>query len=195
MPIFRILSYAAAAVIAIAVVLYFSDSREIILGQIDLEQEEDVVAYAVARNASTQYFDEQGKLSYSFESDKLSHFRPNDDDSLAYTSADKPYIVFYENASPWQVWADTGHIDAEQNIQLSTNVEIQYTDELSKKTTLQTEKLAIDTKLKLAKTDEPVTIRSPLGELTAVGMQADIQAKKIKLLSKVSGHHRPEILR
>jgi lipopolysaccharide export system protein LptC len=195
MSIFRLLAYASLGVISIGVILFFSDSRESILGQIELEKEEDTVAYAVARNASTTYYDERGEISYLFNSDKLSHFRPAGDPTLAYTSVEKPYVIFYEGKSPWEVKAALGKIDIDRNIELFDDVTIQYTDEFAKQTELKTQKLHIDTLSKLAKTEEPVTIRSPLGELTAVGMQADIKARKIKLLSKVSGHHRPEILR
>lgn len=194
MSIFRLLGYAALGVVSIGVILFFSDSRESILGEVELETEKNTIAYAVARNASTNYYDESGQLSYSFQSEKLSHFQPQDDPNLAYTSADKPYIVFYENQSPWEVSAKTGRIDIHRNIVLRDEVEIRYTDEFSRMMYLNTEKLQIDTKEKLAKTDETVTIRSPLGELNAVGMQADIEARKIKLLSRVRGHHKPEIL-
>ncbi len=194
MPIFRFSLYAGAALIIVGILLYLFDNPRGILGNIDIESRQDITAYAVAKNASTKYYDEKGELSYSVESLKLSHFRPESDDESSYTIAEKPRIQVFQNEKPWRISADTGRVSNDRIITLSSNVVLIGRGANNELTEMLTSKLIYDPSQKLASTDEAVTILSPLGEITARGMIADISERKIKLLNDVKGQHRPETL-
>ena len=194
MPVYRLALYAGAAIISVGALLLVFDSPRGILGSVDIDTEQNVEAFAVARNASTDYFDENGRLAYTFKSLKLSHFRPTDQIEDSYTSVTEPDIVFLGNDKPWRMKAKLGRVQANQVITLSDGVELEHESINGSKTKMTTSELVIDTNNKVAYTDEAVTIVSNLGEITAVGMQADMSNKKITLLSRVRGRHMPQKL-
>lgn len=195
MPIYRLALYAGIALISVGTILFLFDSPRGILGSVDLDTEQNIQAFAVARNASTNYYDEQGELSHTFKSKKLSHYRPSDRPEDSYTSVEAPdIVVFNKNEDPWHMSAETARVNSNQIIILSENVQIEQAGVNGEQTTMLTPELILDTDNKLAYTSKTVTIDSPLGEITAVGMQADLADKKITLLSKVQGRHRPQKL-
>lgn len=192
MSVYKLALYAGVTLISIATVLFVFDNPRNILGNFDLDTEQDLEAFAIARNASTNYYDETGALSHTFKSQKLSHFRPTDDGSDAYTSVESPDIVVFGEREPWHMRADSGRVNADQIITLSENVQLEHFSIDQRVTTLKTSELVLDTDNKVAYTSKAVTISSSLGEITAVGMEADITDRKIKLLSKVKGRHQPQ---
>jgi len=194
MPLFRFSLYAGASLIVVGLLLYVFDDPRGILGEVELESDQDVSAYAVAREASTEYFDENGMLSYSVTSEKLSHFRPNDEQDLSYTIADNPKILVYQDETPWEIQANSARVSHDRLITLSGEVILKGRNPEQQLTQMLTEQLMFDPTQKLARTDEPVTILSPLGVIHAKGMIADIPKRTIKLLSQVKGHHRMETI-
>ena len=192
MPIFRFSLYAGAALIIVGILLYLFDNPRGILSNIDIDSREDITAHAVAKNASTRYFNDNGDLIYSVESEKLSHFRP--EDAPSYTLIESPDIQVFQEDTPWQISANLGRVSEDRIITLTEDVVLIGASTDQQLTEMRTSKLIYDPAQKLASTDQTVTILSPLGEISATGMIADISAKKIKLLSNVKGQHRPETI-
>lgn len=194
MSIYRFCLYACSTLLTVGMLLYLFDNPRGILNNIDIESRQNLTAYAVAKNASTKYYDEFGELSYSVESLKLSHFRPENEDEESYTIAESPQIQVFQHTTPWQISADLGKVSEDRTITLSDNVILIGKGENNEITEMRTSKLIYDPAQKLASTDETVTIVSPRGNITATGMIADISERKIRLLSKVKGQHTPETL-
>lgn len=192
MSTYKFILYAALSLTTIATILFFADSPRGILDKLDVESEQDIFAYAVANNASTRYYDDDGSVLYTFKSKRLSHFQPTDKPSDSYTTIEEPNIVIFHEQAPWHITAHEGRIDNQHMITLSDNVELKHHSIDGAVTTLSTSEMVFDPEQKLAHTEEAVTIVSPLGTMTAVGMKADIASHKIKLLSNVKGHHKPE---
>lgn len=194
MSIYRFCLYACSTLLTVGMLLYLFDNPRGILNNIDIESRQNLTAYAVAKNASTKYYDEFGELSYSVESLKLSHFRPENENEESYTIAESPQIQVFQHTTPWQISADLGKVSEDRTITLSDNVILIGKGENNEITEMRTSKLIYDPAQKLASTDEAVTIVSPRGNITATGMIADISERKIRLLSKVKGQHTPETL-
>lgn len=182
------------ALVLVGITLFFSESPQSLLGKVELEQEANTFPYAVAHNASTQYFDELGQPSYTFKSTKLSHFRPSDKLQESYTTMDSPNIEIFHEQKPWRIRAEKGRIAYDKEIQLERDVVIFYEGIGGELTKMMTPKLIFNPTEKMAHTNEAVTIISPLGTMTATGMIADLSTRKIKLLRKVKGQHTPTSL-
>ncbi len=194
MSVIRLSFSAGLALIVIGVMLYFFDSPRDILGEFDVEPEQNIFPYAFANNASTRYYNEDGSLNYTFESTKLSHFRPEENPADAYTSVENPSIVIFHDDTPWYIHAENGRVDPSNIITLEQQVHIINKDLDGKTTTMNSESLTLDPSSKVASTEEPVTINSTIGVITAVGMVANLTERKIQLLNNVKGQHEPEIL-
>lgn len=179
---------------SVGLVLFLFDSPTGLLEESEPENIEDLQAYAIARNASTQYFNEDGSLSYTFKSNKLSHYRPNNDPRQSYTDVEGPDILVYDDVAPWHIYAESARISADRVITLRENVRLEQQTNEHFLSTMTTSKLVLNSEQKLAHTDEAVTIKSHLGEVTAVGMRANMSNKNIKLLSKVRGRHAPQTI-
>jgi len=187
--------YILTLLMGLAAIMYFVDSPEQILGTPETaETERDAVPFAIAHNATTQHYDTQGTLSYTFETKRLAHYK-NEEGILPeiYTLIDNPKLVIYDKEHPWVVVAKKGKVNsATDEIVLWEDVKVTYTDDKAVKTRILTEQIEIDPINKFAKTDEPVRILSDNAELEAIGMTADLTGEKIKLMSKVHGYYTPK---
>ena len=179
---------------------YFGKSPEDILGGRIIDEKIKETPFAIATEATSNYFDKNGQLSYTFTAQKLSHFRQEDDTPLdtteimkpSYTLIEKPHINMYRENSPWVVDAERGRITSGENvIVLEDNVSVGSVDTDENSITLTTSKLTIYPDRKMAITDQEVSINSESGTITALGMEADLKKEKIKLLAKVRGTHDP----
>ncbi len=177
----------------LSAVIYFADSPEKILGTSSaLKNEENAVPFSVARSTRTTHYQEDGQISYTFHADRLEHYRQLDQRGEVYTLIDKPSLVIYQKDKPWFVSADKGKLTSvDQNIELWSKVVLNHTNEQGVVTIISTEKLVIDPINKLANTKEPVRILSDKAELEGVGMDADLTAEKLSLLSNVRGLYDP----
>ena len=54
-----------------------------------------------------------------------------------------------------------------------------------------TERLVLYPQSKRIDTEQAVEIRSPLGTMTAIGMEVNLETRNIKLLEQVRGHYEP----
>lgn len=192
----RIILLAITIAIIVTGVHFFESSEELLGDGIDSSSEYNY-PFAIARQAKSKYFDKAGKLSYTFTADKLEHFRSeseqdDNDISDSYTLIEQPNIHMYREDAPWVIEAQNGKIlRHDDTILLENNVNIrsQHTDKTV--ITLKTDELRIHPDAKLAETDSKVTIQSDSGIIRANGMKADLQKKKIRLISNVRGEHDP----
>ena len=183
----------------VGILRYFGQSPKDILGGRLPDEKTEEIPFAIATEATSNYFNKSGQLSYTFTAKKLSHFRSEDNAGLdtpstnsSYTLIESPHINMYRQNSPWVVDADRGRITSGENvITLEDNVSIGSLDKDENNITMTTSQLTIYPNQKMAKTDKEVQINSTSGTITALGMEADLKKEKIKLLSKVRGSHDP----
>lgn len=197
------ISKSTIVIIAIATcaLIYFwlSDSPNKILGvDITSKSKSKNAPFAVAQNASTKHYTKDGGVDYEFFAKKLEHFKTSESDEDAtafatYTLITEPLVTIFQDESPWIIQAQNGKLLSDgSTLELWDSVSITQSDPQGIMTTqLNTSKLTIEPEKKLAQTDESVTIVSPKGKITGVGMQADLGNKTIKILSKVRGIHVP----
>lgn len=175
-------------------IVFFSEEPERILGTSNaLKSEVNAIPFAVAHDTTTNHYENDGQLSYSFNASRLEHYREGEEDNAnIFTLVDQPELVFYQKDEPWFVQAQKGKITSStQLIELWRNVSVKHTNKDGVVTRINTEILHIDPVSKLAKTDEPVKISSEKVEITGKGMSADFVGQKLKLKSKVHGFYDP----
>jgi LPS export ABC transporter protein LptC len=150
--------------------------------------------YAVVEQAHTQHFDEQGKLSYEFDAKSLKHFRINLKHISAedYTQLDAPEFTLQAEAAPWYATANNGTLTQKgELLTLWPNVRIWQTNKEGEIIELNTERLEIQPREKIIRTDALVQIISPQGRIQAKGIQVDLTEQRIQLLNQVEGYHEP----
>lgn len=149
------------------------------------------IPFAVAQNASTQHFNDQGKLDYTFFADKIEHFT-DATTSLNYTLIYSPTIVVFQEGEPWYVDAERGKISQNgDHIELWDEVTIKKIPNEGQDTILKTQTLIVEPKLKRASTDDHVMITSPKGTLSGTGLIANFANSTLTLLANVRGLHEP----
>ncbi len=185
--------YIAGLLVFLAGVVYFADAPERILGTSDaLENNVNSVPFSVARGTTTTHYQENGEVSYTFNAARLEHYRNDDSPHAVFTLIEAPELVVYQEEAPWYVRAAKGRITAaDQHIELWQDVTLKHTNDQGMETTIATQKLVIDPINKLANTQEPVRIRAEDAEIEGVGMDADLVAEKLTLLSNVRGLYDP----
>lgn len=174
-------------------IVYFGEAPERILGTSNaITNEVNAVPFSVARGTTTTHYEKDGSVSYTFVAARLEHYRDEKEFDQVFTLIDQPELIIYQNNEPWFVRAHKGKItSANQNIELWQQVVLHHTNEEGMITTISTEKLNIDPVHKLAKTDEPVRISAQKAEIEGIGMDADLTAEKLTLLSQVRGIYDP----
>lgn len=185
--------YFLLAVLMTAVLLYLRDPVKNPLLTQENKMEEHL-PYAVAQNAATSHYSEEGELEYTFEAKTLEYYRHEDEDEAIsqYTLVKHPKVMLYMQEQPWQIIANQGIYSEQDNkLVLWDDVKVTQSRIGGLDTQLLTSRLEIYPTQKLAETQEPVKITSPWGDVEAVGMRADLAERKIKLLSKVKGKHDP----
>ncbi len=126
-----------------------------------------------------------GKQIYSLNAARIDHI-PGDG-SVQLT--DLKVIYNGDAADPWTIEAERGAMRASRDrLNLRGGVTISSRDsETDRSTTISTEQLTLDITNSQARTDKLVRINISGGELNAMGMEADLIAKKIDLLADVRG--------
>lgn len=179
-------------------VLMIDGEPDTLLGGSSQKEQALELPTAYAKDARSQHFGEDGQLNYSFKAKRLLHYlnAQSDDNSKydpSYTLIEHPEITVYDDLSPWFIEAQKGRVNSDNSvIQLSDSVIIHRTANTAGAVELKTHDLTIHLIEKHAKTNQPVTIRTDSGLISAVGMNADFTSQKIQLLSKVRGVHNPK---
>lgn len=189
--------YIAFVVTLVIGLLFYGDSPEQLLGNSHDKKAAKIYPYAIAHNASTRHFSNDGSLDYEFIATRLEHYQLSEEQSpdaedRIYTLIELPVLTIFQGEQPWRVEAKKGKLLGDgQSIELWEDVVIRQKNESGTFTQLATSKLLILPHEKVAQTDETVKINSPRGEMTGVGMVADLAERKITLLGKVRGTHDP----
>lgn len=90
--------------------------------------------------------------------------------------------------TPWLLTAQRGYVPQDSRVVKFTGaVHIEPQGAQSTPMSLQTEELSIDTQRNQATAPGKVTINMNQQQLTAVGLKADLQNQKVRLLSQVHG--------
>ena len=134
-------------------------------------------------NTQSTHFDQQGLLDIAIDSEFVEH---NPDNNSA--DVKEPLFMLYrDGALSWTVSSQSGVIYKGGNqVDLQQRVVITSSDGA---TVLKTPQLIIFPNKKLAKTDKPVTLQNPNGFTRSIGLNADLQHKKIDLLNQVRGQY------
>lgn len=130
-----------------------------------------------------------GAPAYYLNADYMNHFP--DDDTMDLTN---PHIEYHdEEKQTWITTADAA--TAYQNIevmQLTGNVKIQRQAQPEQAVTITTQSLHLDFPKKHASTDAEVKIVAKNSSIEAKGMDVDLEAGQITLLSEARGHYVPK---
>lgn len=181
-----------AGLVALALALWDTDPSSLIPSAFDAQTEH--FPYAKLQDARTQHFDQSGQLSYEFFAREMLHYRKNanltqEDD---FTTMAQPELTLYTEGQPWRVLAKNGRItEFGAKLTLSGEVTIWQTQDNGDTTKLMTERLVLYPQSKRIDTEQAVEIRSPLGTMTAVGMEVNLETRNIKLLEQVRGRYEP----
>lgn len=142
--------------------------------------------------------DETGRVIYALSAERIDHVP--EDGSVQLSGLNVLYTA--KSEQDWSIQARRGSMAATRDVlKLRGGVEIRSKEsssvdgaqsnaddgEDSASTTILTEQLDLDMVSNVARTEQEVRIRISGGELNALGMNADLGAKKIDLLSNVSG--------
>ncbi len=149
---------------------------------------------AILGNPRINQYNTDGSLRYHFQAEEMRHFQPNARRQTArdYTQITQPRLTIHQDQqAPWQLQAKQGHASAKgETLLLRERVIARQEGELGA-TSLHSSKLILKPDRQYAETDKPVIIRTPDSHTQAIGLQADLQRKKITLLSRVRSTHEP----
>lgn len=184
--------YIAVTAILVAIALLLWETPPQSLLSKDNEQQE-AQPYAVIEQAHSRHFDETGRLSYEFIARTLRHFRRDLTRTSEgdFTTLELPKLTLYAEDKLWYATAEKGRLtDLGDVLTLRGNVRI-WRPEEDGDIELNTSRLVVRPKAKTVETDAEVKIRSPQGELEAVGMSVDLNSQKMQLKQSVRGFHEP----
>lgn len=131
----------------------------------------------------------QGIPALKITSPKMVHYPNNDTTHIL-----SPHLTVYRNSpEPWLVRSDyaiaTGGVE---KLLFWSHVVIHHKEDISNPdTTLKTSTLTIFPKTQTAETKAALTVWQPNATVYATGMEADMKAGTIKLLSKTRGIYVP----
>lgn len=164
------------------------------------ESTTETIPVAVAYDTSSSHYKKDGTLDYIFNAQKLEHFQEltytgsgkEASSVLSYTLIKSPSLKLLMDTAPWIVESGKGKLlEQGERLELWEDVRISQTSNTAQIANLVTNNLVILPQEKLVETQAPVKITTPTGEITAIGMTADLTKKKITLLSNVRGVHEP----
>lgn len=142
---------------------------------------------AVIHDLTVVKFDKQGAIAHRLSTPKLEHIPQNNVSLLK-----SPRITAYQHQqNPWHISADKGRaINGSTKVILSSNVIVhQAQGKQNKASTFRSEKLVYYPRKHYADTDVAVTLEQPGVKVKAIGMQAYIDEKRVKLLHQVRGNY------
>ena len=142
-------------------------------------------------------FSETGIRQYHLRADKVTHYSRHSTAEMM-----KPHIMFYRDSSAidappeettdWEARAATGLIiDDGETLTLSGNVEVVKPLKNADTLKFNTRSLIIKPNQEVASTKEAVTVEQARHVTTATGLNIDIAAGKVQLLSQVRSQYVP----
>ena len=108
------------------------------------------------------------------------------------------YVLYRAEGEPWHVRSERGQVSADGTVLLLMGkVDIWRNDASGARALdIRTEHLKVLPESEYGETEEPVTIRTPAGTSTGVGMRAYLDETRFQLLSQVRTHvdrRRPQL--
>lgn len=178
------------------VVVVWETPPELLLPGDRAEIEHEAQLFSIITQAKARHFDDQGQLGYTFTAEQLRHYRYDvaQVSEADYTLITQPRITFYTEDPPWHMAAVAGRLtESGLTLTLSEDVHIWREDsDLDERVSeLVTEELTVRPMEKTAHTEAAITIDTPTGTISAMGMTADLRNHKIQFLSEVQGSYDP----
>lgn len=125
---------------------------------------------------------EFGQITHKLTAEKLVHY-PQADNSIVT----KPIVTLYKDGvSAWQISAQQA-LTSNHNRELQLNQQVLGQRINGQALTLATETLNANQSLQTLTTAAPVMIRSPQGQISSVGLSANLQESTLTFASQVRG--------
>ncbi len=169
--------------------LFWLSPPEVFLKKTISDSEELPKADSYMLNIDKLDFDENGAKAYHLDATEARHFNRGN-----LLELDQPNMTVFnpsKGAHPWQMTAEKGSIynNGARAVFIGDVYAWQNT-ESNIKNELRTDRLVLFPEKHIAETESRVIITTPKGKTTGVGMWADLNSERFKLLSKVKGVHR-----
>lgn len=133
--------------------------------------------------------DEQGDLRHTLLAENMYHYPDREQSTLA-----RPRLMFFENGRrAWEISSEQGLIlESDRSVFLSGEVHIQYAGIVPNRDfEIFTDELHVWPDERLAETADPVRIVQEAGITWSTGMKAELEARRIHLLSEVRSSYDP----
>jgi lipopolysaccharide export system protein LptC len=172
-----------AVIATLLLIVIFSNKAPLKLFSGDdglIQQEPD----AFVLNATYLTFDETGQLRTRLRSDKAVHFPATEQGQLT-----NPRLTVYpKDGTPWEITSLEGLLFInEDKIELMGFVTVTGEQPPGKPLRFDSPSLLYEDKTRFIRTDQPVTINSQFNQLSAVGMEFEVDKKVLRLFSRVEG--------
>ncbi|MBD2859707.1 LPS export ABC transporter periplasmic protein LptC [Spongiibacter sp. KMU-158] len=129
-------------------------------------------------------FREDGQIAYSWKAERAQRFLDSGQIQLK-----QPSYLGSVGQRPWTADADIGEL-SRNGEQLDLQGAVLVRD-LIREAEIQTETLRIDLETNFVTTQSPMILKLPNGYTESVGMNANLVAEKVELLSQIRGHYEP----
>ena len=148
---------------------------------------------AYMENFVTIEMDDAGKPKRRIEADYMAYHA---DETVELSNP--RYVLYRAEGEPWHVRSERGQVSADGTVVLLMGkVDIWRNDASGARALdIRTEHLKVLPESEYGETEEPVTIRTPAGTSTGVGMRAYLDETRFQLLSQVRTHvdrRRPQL--
>jgi lipopolysaccharide export system protein LptC len=148
---------------------------------------------AYMENFVTIEMDGAGKPKRRIEADYMAYHA---DETVELSNP--RYVLYRAEGEPWHVRSERGQVSADGTVVLLMGkVDIWRNDASGARALdIRTEHLKVLPESEYGETEEPVTIRTPAGTSTGVGMRAYLDETRFQLLSQVRTHvdrRRPQL--
>ena len=135
------------------------------------------------KKMTTHNYDSKGQLKETVTSKIVTSYNKGKRSDLT----DPVILLFENNQLNWQITAKKGQVFQKNNrVELKKNVVVRNRDNSN---ILNTAALTIFPELEIAQNNLPVSIDSPQGTTTAVGMKTDLKKQHTELKKNVKGHY------
>lgn len=156
-----------------AIILYHADR--------ELSKPQESAISTFVKNGDFTEYDKQGKIKTKITAEKIIEYRQ--DGKIVFQH---PYLIVYTTQrTPWHIRADQAVSDkAGEKVELAGNVVLH---ELKSKSTpaslIQTTKLTLFPKKRIATTDEPIVLSRPGVLIHGIGLTANLKTGQYELKS------------
>jgi lipopolysaccharide export system protein LptC len=129
-----------------------------------------------------------GGLTHTLSADELEHY-PDRASSLLV----RPRLAFYQDGGKtWDIAARSGVVEeSDRSVLLSGDVRVDYGAAQGRGFELYTEELRVWPDARRAETEKAVKIVQSAGVIESIGLKAELDTRRLSLLSQVRGVYEP----